>query len=93
MWKIRAPSWKKSYPIKVLVLLFYTMSKKLKQQKNRKGIRVNLGKEVSYFFIMVKFWISKIIENWDLVDYQKEDSFIDDLLQATNSLPQLSIST
>ena len=69
------------------------MSKKLKQQKNRKGIRVNLGKEVSYFFIMVKFWISKIIENWDLVDYQKEDSFIDDLLQATDSLPQLSIST
>ena len=45
-----------------------------------------------YFFIVVKFWISKISEDWYLANYQKEDSFIDVLLQATNSLPQLSKS-
>ena len=56
-------------------------------------VRVNLGKEVSYFFTVVKFWISKISEDWDLVGYQKEDPFIDVLLQATNGLPQLSVST
>ena len=56
-------------------------------------VRVNLGKEVSYFFTVIKFWISKISEDWDLVGYQKEDPFIDVLLQATNGLPQLSVST
>ena len=56
-------------------------------------MRINLGKEVSYFFVAVKFGISRITEEWDLVNYQKEDSFIDDWLRATNSLPQLSIST
>ena len=59
----------------------------------KSDVRVNLWKEVSYFFTVVKFWISKISEDWDLVGYQKEDPFIDVLLQATNSLPQLSVST
>ena len=40
-----------------------------------------LGREVSFFFIVVRFLILKISEDWDLVQYWNEDTFIDGFLR------------